>query len=138
PEVNAAADWHLARTYAERGNSKAAEFFRGRAQATDQATVALLDRAAEQTPPAGPELLSGHADITVQRVTDGVVGVRAAPIPALATMDRSLGAIVGGRLANFNWSAGDAPPLQLKFANRPRSEEHTSELQSPCNLVCRL
>src|SRR5256885_12796521 len=22
--------------------------------------------------------------------------------------------------------------------NRPRSEEHTSELQSPCNLVCRL
>src|SRR5256885_12530818 len=24
------------------------------------------------------------------------------------------------------------------FASRPRSEEHTSELQSPCNLVCRL
>src|ERR1039457_7555283 len=23
-------------------------------------------------------------------------------------------------------------------SNRPRSEEHTSELQSPCNLVCRL
>src|SRR6266566_5737240 len=23
-------------------------------------------------------------------------------------------------------------------AGRPRSEEHTSELQSPCNLVCRL
>src|SRR5688500_20281370 len=22
--------------------------------------------------------------------------------------------------------------------NKPRSEEHTSELQSPCNLVCRL
>src|SRR6266446_7136912 len=27
--------------------------------------------------------------------------------------------------------AGAPPP-------RPRSEEHTSELQSPCNLVCRL
>src|SRR5205807_6774105 len=26
-------------------------------------------------------------------------------------------------------------PLQMKFG---RSEEHTSELQSPCNLVCRL
>src|SRR5256885_7280212 len=25
-----------------------------------------------------------------------------------------------------------------KLANAPRSEEHTSELQSPCNLVCRL
>src|ERR1039457_7507025 len=27
-------------------------------------------------------------------------------------------------------------PLQQSL--RPRSEEHTSELQSPCNLVCRL
>src|SRR5688500_18815321 len=26
----------------------------------------------------------------------------------------------------------------LKHEVRPRSEEHTSELQSPCNLVCRL
>src|SRR2546426_9549473 len=25
-----------------------------------------------------------------------------------------------------------------RFLFRPRSEEHTSELQSPCNLVCRL
>src|SRR2546426_6513265 len=25
-----------------------------------------------------------------------------------------------------------------RFQVRPRSEEHTSELQSPCNLVCRL
>src|SRR5256885_8774014 len=28
-----------------------------------------------------------------------------------------------------------APP---SFPVQPRSEEHTSELQSPCNLVCRL
>src|SRR5256885_8897141 len=33
--------------------------------------------------------------------------------------------------------AVDAPTAGLKRA-RPRSEEHTSELQSPCNLVCRL
>src|SRR5256885_12052500 len=26
----------------------------------------------------------------------------------------------------------------MKAVRRPRSEEHTSELQSPCNLVCRL
>src|SRR5256885_17189325 len=26
----------------------------------------------------------------------------------------------------------------LRFAGKNRSEEHTSELQSPCNLVCRL
>src|SRR5256885_13220225 len=28
------------------------------------------------------------------------------------------------------------PPVRI--SRRPRSEEHTSELQSPCNLVCRL
>src|SRR3989454_3274235 len=32
---------------------------------------------------------------------------------------------------------GDDGPAVGKFADR-RSEEHTSELQSPCNLVCRL
>src|SRR5256885_6920611 len=31
--------------------------------------------------------------------------------------------------------AGDR---RAQHARRPRSEEHTSELQSPCNLVCRL
>src|SRR5256885_8323153 len=30
------------------------------------------------------------------------------------------------------------PPLRRATAARSRSEEHTSELQSPCNLVCRL
>src|SRR5256885_12875660 len=29
-------------------------------------------------------------------------------------------------------------PIGRFSAYRPRSEEHTSELQSPCNLVCRL
>src|SRR5256885_10752350 len=37
-----------------------------------------------------------------------------------------------------------APPVDRRHRQRrrrvgpPRSEEHTSELQSPCNLVCRL
>src|SRR5256885_7710064 len=31
-----------------------------------------------------------------------------------------------------------ASPLQLDLRPSLRSEEHTSELQSPCNLVCRL
>src|SRR5574337_1109597 len=35
--------------------------------------------------------------------------------------------------------AGEAPSAkQEKRSTRPRSEEHTSELQSPLNLVCRL
>src|SRR5256885_16901019 len=32
----------------------------------------------------------------------------------------------------------DAPVLASSSASGVRSEEHTSELQSPCNLVCRL
>src|SRR5256885_4760392 len=32
----------------------------------------------------------------------------------------------------------DAPPSPRLPALAARSEEHTSELQSPCNLVCRL
>src|SRR6266566_8144412 len=35
-------------------------------------------------------------------------------------------------------AARPAPPGCRPRRNRPRSEEHTSELQSPCNLVCRL
>src|SRR6266446_6270288 len=31
-----------------------------------------------------------------------------------------------------------APPANALSAGEWRSEEHTSELQSPCNLVCRL
>src|SRR5256885_4098566 len=34
--------------------------------------------------------------------------------------------------------ATPALPALPPLARHPRSEEHTSELQSPCNLVCRL
>src|SRR5256885_4025571 len=39
----------------------------------------------------------------------------------------------GGVLPMAAWSASWS-----RAARPPRSEEHTSELQSPCNLVCRL
>src|SRR5256885_12074579 len=55
---------------------------------------------------------------------------------------------VAGRLADGVWSLGDprkaAPVIAAyrrgaeQLGREPRSEEHTSELQSPCNLVCRL
>src|SRR5258708_17608330 len=35
-----------------------------------------------------------------------------------------------------NWGFSDAEPARAR--NQPRSEEHTSELQSPDHLVCRL
>src|SRR5205807_6023845 len=36
-------------------------------------------------------------------------------------------------LCSFSWRS-----KVMRSSGRPRSEEHTSELQSPCNLVCRL
>src|SRR5256885_2646853 len=36
------------------------------------------------------------------------------------------------------FDARTEPPTQLERDPTGRSEEHTSELQSPCNLVCRL
>src|SRR5256885_16961832 len=38
------------------------------------------------------------------------------------------------------WMAADTylPAVAIGEVMRARSEEHTSELQSPCNLVCRL
>src|SRR5256885_8391964 len=35
-------------------------------------------------------------------------------------------------------AAARGEPVPRLIAHRNRSEEHTSELQSPCNLVCRL
>src|SRR5205807_10085480 len=48
-----------------------------------------------------------------------------------------------GRLSTADRSRagpGEEPALHLDLDGYegPRSEEHTSELQSPCNLVCRL
>src|SRR5256885_12332613 len=43
------------------------------------------------------------------------------------------GAIDVARVATFMFAAGHGTTIDLL-----RSEEHTSELQSPCNLVCRL
>src|SRR5256885_3700420 len=38
----------------------------------------------------------------------------------------------------FAGKEGQIAVDQLRTVDRSRSEEHTSELQSPCNLVCRL
>src|SRR3989454_5617620 len=51
-----------------------------------------------------------------------------------------VGLQVGDRLeadCNAHQSFGD-PGGGARLGRDPRSEEHTSELQSPCNLVCRL
>src|SRR5256885_12886231 len=60
----------------------------------------------------------------------------------VAEVDRGVGDVgagpaehVGDQLAGFADRAGGPGPVGEACE---RSEEHTSELQSPCNLVCRL
>src|SRR5256885_12460988 len=67
---------------------------------------------------------------------------RVSPVPVLvrlashdeAQLARVLDAGVDGVIVPAVESAGQAE----KLVQAARSEEHTSELQSPCNLVCRL
>src|SRR5256885_12613475 len=55
---------------------------------------------------------------------------RSAPLPSY-----SPDVIKRSNHCHGEWRSGPRKPIGLPFA---RSEEHTSELQSPCNLVCRL
>src|SRR5256885_4691746 len=52
------------------------------------------------------------------------------------TLFRSVGAVVEGDQHVLGAEAGEHRDGAI--ADAARSEEHTSELQSPCNLVCRL
>src|SRR5256885_9476475 len=62
---------------------------------------------------------------------------------AEAAVDRGqAGGVPVGVLSRWQAGADDAESVMALAAQPPghlgRSEEHTSELQSPCNLVCRL
>src|SRR5256885_8407459 len=70
------------------------------------------------------------------------------------TLFRSSQPVLGGRVAGASFRGQNVPQVPVRFgeagfeadrsfdfllgAIETRSEEHTSELQSPCNLVCRL
>src|SRR2546426_6005448 len=45
--------------------------------------------------------------------------------------------VITGIAIQFSWNVRYTPSICRTFQEN-RSEEHTSELQSPCNLVCRL
>src|SRR5256885_9362786 len=60
-----------------------------------------------------------------------------AALPICAT-SRSWGALSWTPRAGHVPGIGELPASSPSTRPDPRSEEHTSELQSPCNLVCRL
>src|SRR5437879_8929456 len=74
-----------------------------------------------------------HGDGRV--VDEGAVATRAGQLAP-----NHDGAIVGRDTGRLQHRAGAVPPRQLehRLDGRGRSEEHTSELQSPMYLVCRL
>src|SRR5256885_10673468 len=61
------------------------------------------------------------------------------PLFPYTPLSRSSTALLAGR-ANIPRQSGTSPRRARPTAAQAvrRSEEHTSELQSPCNLVCRL
>src|SRR2546426_2420945 len=61
-----------------------------------------------------------------------VTSIGADSAPSVKPLNPSLAARGGGALTTGAAAGALREPYQI------RSEEHTSELQSPCNLVCRL
>src|SRR5256885_10990351 len=58
---------------------------------------------------------------------------------AKASFDRETSRVQTGTASNTpSLNVSWVTPLPSAFMTKMRSEEHTSELQSPCNLVCRL
>src|SRR5438876_8239589 len=55
----------------------------------------------------------------------------------VATLEPEMNSKSSATISMFCWASPDGGPLAGGFSP-PRSEEHTSELQSPVHLVCRL
>src|SRR5256885_11749703 len=84
-----------------------------------------LPAASSGTVSLGGELTVHRLGFGAMRITgDGIWGPPKNPAAAIAVLRRAVELGV-----NF---------IDTADSYGPRSEEHTSELQSPCNLVCRL
>src|SRR3989454_7432078 len=81
--------------------------------------------------------------VVVNLLSNAHQAMRQTPPPRQVTLTTQHDPARGSVSLNIGDSAPGVPPeLQAKifepFFTTKRSEEHTSELQSPCNLVCRL
>src|SRR5205807_9821794 len=88
------------------------------------------------TPPTDLTTLSLHAALPIWRRQRHRGRSRRHALPAQRQRTARLGA--GTTCADrARWRSADRRRAG-RHRGSPRSEEHTSELQSPCNLVCRL
>src|SRR3989454_5700425 len=82
--------------------------------------------------PTSEQALDGQTiepSVSVPMPTAAKLAAIAAPVPELEPHG----------LRSSAYGLAHCPPRALQpLDDRVRSEEHTSELQSPCNLVCRL
>src|SRR2546426_3845009 len=98
-------------------------------------------------PPPRSTLFPSTPLFRSQRRAAAVVGLDPADVPASVAEMKAYYTEMRGRI----WACREAREGLLRMFNpnvprqllplklaAPRSEEHTSELQSPCNLVCRL
>src|SRR5256885_13140704 len=60
------------------------------------------------------------------------------PVYYFPVADVRMDLLVPGTRRGTSATKGEATYLTIDTGKNSRSEEHTSELQSPCNLVCRL
>src|SRR5256885_7825796 len=66
------------------------------------------------------------------------ITARSRSVLASVTTSRAPSAIASAMSASSTCGASSSRSMRPTSRKRWRSEEHTSELQSPCNLVCRL
>src|SRR5205807_9205913 len=82
----------------------------------------------------------GELELEQTRLPCGVANQVDARVKELPVGQRREGAVRHGTLVGPGLAPGDRLGREQPVGRRrpERSEEHTSELQSPCNLVCRL
>jgi hypothetical protein len=147
--MQAAADLHLAETMTTLGNTAAASFLTQRAGQTDaDAVKAIRPPAAAGAAPAPPlhlasaEFAPAAAVLTAAHLP-AVAGPIYAPVtvtpivnlPPAATVTRSVGALIQGRVTTVSWTAGSAAALDAVksavYVGRPGAPDLNDAISAP-------
>src|SRR5205807_10121983 len=95
-------------------------------------------RRASTPHPAGRNKDSVSPGVITRKVVPTIILIYAAGVLRIVDFDRAISALGRGEFVLVYDADGREAETDLTVASEFRSEEHTSELQSPCNLVCRL